>query len=391
MMEEIRFVTERRVHMKTYRNLFAEYGYDEKEIQERLENIFQNIFYGSDEERFYHEVGDDMGYLTDTGNNDVRTEGMSYGMMMCVQLDKKKEFDRIWKWVMTYMYLDGPINKGYFRWSCATDGHSYAMGPAPDGEEFFAAALIFASRRWGDGEGIFNYLQQARNILHACLHNGDEGRPGDPMWEPSNHYIKFIPNCDWSDPSYHLPHFYEVFAEAANEEDRPFWAEAAKASREYLKLACHPETGLAAEYAEYDGSPKVTPPKAFGGRHDWFYSDAYRVALNIAVDYEWTKADPWQQECADKIQTFFEEKADYDDLRIYLIDGTILEQPALHPVAIIATNAAASLASDGVGKYAKKCVERFWNTPLRLGDRRYYDNCLYLFAFMALSGNYRKY
>ena len=115
------------------------------------------------------------------------------------------------------------------------------------------------------------------------------------------------------------------------------------------------------------------------------------MALNIAVDYEWTKADPWQQECADKIQTFFEEKADYDDLRIYLIDGTILEQPALHPVAIIATNAAASLASDGVGKYAKKCVERFWNTPLRLGDRRYYDNCLYLFAFMALSGNYRKY
>ena len=87
--EEIRFVTERRVHMKTYRNLFAEYGYDEKEIQERLENIFQTIFYGSDEERFYHEVGDDMGYLTDTGNNDVRTEGMSYGMMMCVQLDKK--------------------------------------------------------------------------------------------------------------------------------------------------------------------------------------------------------------------------------------------------------------------------------------------------------------
>ena len=59
--------------MKTYRNLFAEYGYDEKEIQERLENIFQTIFYGSDEERFYHEVGEDMGYLTDTGNNDVRT------------------------------------------------------------------------------------------------------------------------------------------------------------------------------------------------------------------------------------------------------------------------------------------------------------------------------
>ena len=36
-------------------------------------------------------------------------------------------------------------------------------------------------------------------------------------------------------------------------------------------------------------------------------------------------------------------------------------------------------------------VDRFWNTPLRTGDRRYYDNFLYLFAMLALSGNYRIY
>ena len=33
--------------------------------------------------------------------------------------------------------------------------------------------------------------------------------------------------------------------------------------------------------------------------------------------------------------------------------------------------------------------EWFWNQPLRKGGRRYYDNCLYLFAFLALSGRYR--
>jgi hypothetical protein len=43
------------------------------------------------------------------------------------------------------------------------------------------------------------------------------------------------------------------------------------------------------------------------------------------------------------------------------------------------------------GKYAKQCVEKFWNTPLRTGDRRYYDNFLYMFAMLALSGNYRIY
>lgn len=73
----------------------------------------------------------------------------------------------------------------------------------------------------------------------------------------------------------------------------------------------------------------------------------------------------------------------------YEIDGRVIEQPALHPVAIIATNAQASLAADG--PYARECVERFWNTPLRTGERRYYDNCLYLFALLALSGNYRIY
>ena len=60
---------------------------------------------------------------------------------------------------------------------------------------------------------------------------------------------------------------------------------------------------------------------------------------------------------------------------------------ALHPVAMTAVNAQASLASKG--EYALACVRKFWDTPLRTGERRYYDNCLYLFAMLALSGNYR--
>ena len=100
--------------MAAYRNILKEIGYDEKEIEKRLSDMFDTMFYGPDDERIYYPVGDDMGYFTDTGNNDVRTEGMSYGMMMCVQLDKKEEFDRIWKWVKTYMYLESGQNAGYF-------------------------------------------------------------------------------------------------------------------------------------------------------------------------------------------------------------------------------------------------------------------------------------
>ena len=379
-----------------YRNVFAECGLPEAEIEKRVMDAFRTMFYGSEEERIYHEVEPDMGYLTDTGNNDVRTEGMSYGMMMCVQLDKKEEFDRIWKWTKTYMYMDAETlknephgsrrNEGYFAWSCALDGTKNAWGPAPDGEEFFAMALFFASHRWGDGEGIFNYSAQARKLLHDCIHTGEQPGTGKPMWDPQNHLIKFITECDFSDPSYHLPHFYELFALWAEEEDRPFWKKAAAASREYLKKACHPVTGLCAEYAEYDGTPVRSQPGQ-SDRHDWYYSDAYRTIANIGLDYLWFACDPWEKENADRLQTFYYETAKDNQDGVFLIDGTPVDKKALHPVAVIATNAQASLASDG--RYAKDCVMKLWNTPLRTGNRRYYDNCLYLFALLALSGNYR--
>ena len=92
-----------------YRNLFAELGYSLAEINTRTEEIFETLFYGGEGVQLYHPVGPDMGCFEDTGNYDVRTEGMSYAMMMCVQMDRKEEFDRLWRWAKTYMFLnDGP-------------------------------------------------------------------------------------------------------------------------------------------------------------------------------------------------------------------------------------------------------------------------------------------
>ena len=371
-----------------YRNVFKECGYSEDEITKRVEQTFETIFYGKEEERFYHEVGDDMAYMEDTGNHDVRTEGMSYGMMVCVQMNKKEEFDRLWKWVRTYMYIENGPNKNYFVWSCGLDGSKNADGPAPDGEEYFAMALFFASARWGDGEGIFNYGAEAKAILRECVHKGEASHPGEPMWEPSNKLIKFVPGFDFSDPSYHLPHFYELFAKNADPCDRTFWEQAAEASRGYLHLACHPKTGLSAEYADYDGKPHIGHQEFFG-RHDWYYSDAYRTIANIGMDHLWFEKDPWQVEIANRLQNFYcaEQKEHWDG--VFLTDGTRLEEKALHPVAIVAVNAQASLAADG--PYVKECVDRLWDTPLRTGDRRYYDNFLYMFAMLALSENYRIY
>ena len=372
---------------KKYHNLFLEAGHTQEEIDKRLEEIWNTFFYGSDDERVYFPVGEDMGYICDTGNDDARTEGMSYGMMFCVQMDKKEEFDRLWKCAKTYMWMDIGYNEGYFEWSCAVDGTRNADGPAPDGEEFFAMALFFASHRWGDGEGIYEYSYHAKEILRACLHKGQNGRQGCPMWNLENHQILFVPGIDFTDPSYHLPHFYELFALWAYEEDRDFWKEAAKASRLYLAKACHPVTGFSAEYAEFDGSPMSRPLSFTSDRHDWFYSDAYRTAANIGLDYEWFGIDLGQRAAADRIQEFLLEAGKTGEYHTYEVDGRVAEDSVLHPVAITATVAQASLASKSPCRM--EWVERFFTLPLREGKRRYYDNCLYIFAFLALAGKYR--
>ena len=377
-----------------YRNVFKEIGKSDAEIEKKLKDAVNAFFFGSEDERIYHPVGDDMGYLEDTGNHDARTEGMSYGMMMCVQLDMKEEFDRIWKWSKTYMWMNEGENEGYFAWSCNVDGSRNSDGPAPDGEEFYAMALLFASHRWGDGEGIFNYSAEAKEILRACVHKGENGRAGAPMWNRDNHLVLFVPGHPFSDPSYHLPHFYELFAKWAYEEDKEFWETAAKESRKYLVKACHPETGLNPEYGNFDGSPVNDPMPWDGSIHGRFFSDAYRTAANIGLDAEWFGTDEGQICVPLKMMKFF--GTDIEAMRcVYEVDGTSLELPVLHPVGLLATMAQSALsvpyseASGSDFEIASKWVEWFWNQPLRQGKRRYYDNCLYMFALLALSGKYR--
>ncbi len=374
-----------------YRNLLAEIGKSEKEIKDRID-LAINTFFFDENDRIYHDAGEDMGYLVDTGNNDARTEGMSYGMMMCVQLDMKEQFDRIWKWSKTHMYMTEGENEGYFAWSCQLDGTKNAYGPAPDGEEFFAMALFFASHRWGDGEGIYNYSHEAKELLKACLHKGESGRVGAPMWNHDNHYILFGPGSPFTDASYHLPHFYELFGEWAYEEDRAFFKEAARASREYLNKSCHKETGLNPEYGNFDGSPM--DKKLDWGYFGDFFSDAYRTAANIGLDCVWFGYDKGQLSVPLRMMNFF--GAELEAVRCtYKVDGSPVERPVLHPFGLIATMAQGALTvpySDEPGsdfETARHWVEFFWNMPMRKGNRRYYDNCLYIFALLALSGNYR--
>ncbi len=149
------------------------------ETHAKIEKAFQQLFHGDgQEERVYFETGANengtLAYVTDWANNDARTEGMSYGMMICVELNKKREFDALWNWAHTYMLITDPKDPsvGYFAWSMGTDGTPRSTGASvPDGEEYYTMALYFAAHRWGNGKGIYNYQAEADHILRGMRHH----------------------------------------------------------------------------------------------------------------------------------------------------------------------------------------------------------------------------
>jgi oligosaccharide reducing-end xylanase len=368
-----------------YRNLFKEMlNKSDAEIQVKLEAAWQQLFYGDDDsQRVYYPVGDDMAYIRDIGNEDIRSEGMSYGMMIAVQMDKQAEFNRIWKWAKTYMYQnDGPY-RGYFAWHCDADGKKLSSGPAPDGEEWFVMALFFASARWGDGEGIFNYNDEAQAILYAMLHKEEDNGIASNMFNPTNKQVVFVPSgagARHTDPSYHLPAYYELWALWANQ-DNQFWRDAATTSREFFKTSANPTTGLMPNYANFDGTP------VNDDYNKDFRFDAFRVASNVALDYTWFAADPWEVEQSNRLLEFFYSQGVDSYVNQYSLDGKPLSSD--RSTGLIAMNAVAALAA--TTDRAPQFVEALWNARIPTGKWRYYDGLLYTLGFLQVSGNFRIY
>lgn len=380
---------------RRHRNLFAELGYKQKDIDKKLKSVFESVFYGPD--KVYFEVGDSMAYISDIKNHDVRTEGMSYGLMIAVQFDRKDIFDRLWRWSKKYMQHQEGLLKGYFAWSCQTDGTRNAQGPASDGELYYVTSLIFASNRWGNSTGI-NYLAEAQNILNCSMQKIGMERVA-PLINLEHQLITFTPDPfggRFTDPSYHIPAFYEVWARWAEDGRSEFWRVCARKSREYLHKSIHPVTGLNPDYNNYDGT-LLGSKRVIG---DAFRFDSWRVPMNIALDYSWACADrKWQQEYENKIQNFFYSQGIDSFVDQYNVDGTTVTEllgaggykKLRHSLGLVATTAAVSLVC--THDKSREFVDRLWNAKHVPYDDgyfdAYYDGLLRLFAFMHLSGNYR--
>jgi oligosaccharide reducing-end xylanase len=389
-----------------YRNLFVEDGHSAQEVQAKIDAAYRQLFHGDPGTQAVAYAAGSNGngplmYLTDVNNHDVRTEGMSYGMMIAVQLDKKADFDAIWNWARTYMYIGDPKHPsyGYFSWSCKTDGSPNEETPAPDGEEYFAMALLFAGNRWPGGHGIYDYRAEALRLLTTMRHRAVMTGPTKfgprsvgPEVSEENAMILFVPGImphPFTDPSYHLPAFYELWARWGPEEDRAFWARAAEVSRAFFVKTTNPQTGLAPDYANFDGTPYNASHSQSGN----FAYDAWRTASNWSVDWSWWQKAPAEQQLSDRIQQFFAAQGIDTYGPVYTLEGkdwnaTQGKPHEVHPQGLTATNAVAGLAATDRDR-AKLFAEALWSAKIPSGELRYYDGMLYLMSLMHLSGEFR--
>jgi len=205
-----------------------------------------------------------------------------------------------------------------------------------------------------------------------------------PMVDESHYMIRFVPNVGdgYTDASYHLPAFYELWARWGPVEDRAFWAKAADVSRDLFTKVTGPETGLTPDRSNFDGTQIV----GRDGAPTPFSYDSWRSVSNWSVDYSWWHKDPRETTLSDRIQKFLQSQglSTFDDR--YTLDGKPLSNR--HSTGMVATTAVGSLAAT-TGPTSKAFVEELWNIPVPSGEQRYYDGLLYLMSMLHCSGNFR--
>lgn len=377
-------------------NLFTSLlGKSEAEVEARLQQVWNHFFTPADLARYeapgetsvYYETADGLAFIMDTGNNDVRSEGMSYGMMLSVQLDHRKEFDKLWGWAKKYMaYAPGSAWDGYFCWQCRPDGTKLGGSNASDGEAYFVTALFLAAERWGESR----YADEANAILTKVMNKDGERTGVYNLYNKENGLITFVPDRmghGFTDPSYQLPAFLDKWAQVASA-DRPFWERAATEARRHLIASAHPETGLYPDYSEYDGRAYRWPHAGYDT--SIYMYDAIRCAMNVGMDYYlWGKDKANQTEVMARLLTFF--RRDGFRHAHFALDGSDAFGDYTQGMAGANAVGAVALADSDSPEHrelAREYVQRLWDAQPPTGKFRYYEGLVYFLSMLHVSGHF---
>ena len=353
-------------------------GKTDEEIQKKMDDLWNHYFKGDNNSKVYYDKGNEA-YIKDINNNDVRSEGMSYGMMIAVQTNHKEEFDKLWNWAKNHMWHKSGGWDGYFAWQRNESGSGGDDNCAPDGEMYFMMSLLFAANRWNDSK----YMDDAQYILKKMWDNGQHS-----LFNPQHYVITFQPQGNennFSDPSYDLPAYVDLFARwSTSNQDK--WSKAAKATRDHLYKSSNTKSGLFSDYNNFDGTPHGV---SYNGNAEKYMYDAMRCAMNFGMDYYLFGADSArQEEMARRIIDFFE-KDNYKHARFNWDGSNPQEQYTLGETG---ANAVAAMALINDSKYdaaVKKNLQMAWDAQFMTGQYRYYDGLVHYLAMLHLSGTFK--
>lgn len=355
-------------------------GKTDEDIQTKLDALWNHYFKGDNNSKVYYENGTEA-YIKDINNNDVRSEGMSYGMMICVQTNHKAEFDKLWKFAKSHMWHNPSYSgDGYFSWRCGTNGVTKDQGCVPEAEVYFMMSLLFAANRWGDA----CYMADAQAILKACW-KGDVSS----LFNEQSYIITFQPtagNNSWSDPSYDLPSFVDLFSRWSDT-NKDKWTKATSATRTHLYKSSNTTSGLFSDYNNFDGTPHEV---SFNSNAEKYMYDAMRCAMNFGMDYYLFGADAERQTVMAKRLIDFFESDNYTHAR-FTWDGNPVNND-VYTTGQKGCNAVACYALMGEEDYHDQIVrnlQKAWDASLMTGLYRYYDGMVHYLAMLHLCGAFK--
>ena len=353
-------------------------GKTDEEIQTKMDDMWNHYFKGDNNSKVYFDKGNEA-YIKDINNNDVRSEGMSYGMMIAVQTDHREEFDKLWNWAKNHMWHKGGDWDGYFAWQRNDSGTGGDDNCAPDGEMYFMMSLLFAANRWDNEQ----YRKDALYIMDKMWNN-----PGHKLFNQGNYIIVFQPlgsGNDFSDPSYDLPAYLELFSRWA-EKDTDKWKKAVTAARDHLYKSSNTKSGLFADYSAFNGQPQSY---SYNQNSTKYMYDAMRSAMNFGMDYYLFGADSTREiEMAKRIIDFFE-KDGYKHARFNWDGSNPQEQYTQGEAGANAVAAIALRSTAGSEEKIKKNLQNAWDTEFMTGQYRYYDGLVHYLAMLHLSGTFK--
>jgi len=326
--------------------------------------------------------------IVDVLHNDVRSEGLGLAMLITVELNKKQEFDELWLFTKyaphKKLFVSSGAAAGYFLSNCGEDAVTRCYDVY--GMQLFALSLMLAHARWhstadmpyeGDALALLDVLKNKE------AENGGVQKGIGSAFSPEKYLVREDPALAdagfTTRSSLQMPAAYWYWGKATG---MPFWTSVENASRELLRSAADPSTGLWPMRSYFDGT------RVSGS--DGFTQQAYRTQLNLGIDALWGTANRDQAELAGRLATFFGSSISQGNAYggTFDTDGTAIDpNPARALISVNGTLAVSAPSSISRNALA----QAVWDQPIPTGENRYYEGLMYLSSILILSGQMKVY